>query len=1401
MPRLISIMLILALLAGFLPAYAAEKRSSSQGMVVWSMDEDGTAAGAGVRIGDVLLSCDGKPLLFTSSLHVILNRAMRDGKKSVKLELKRPVSDPDELLGDSQVLVSMSLDLPVRDMSDTRLVPEIPAHLVHLYTSLDTDRTVQAGQLSRAAREIEETHRNLHLAAWTWKLAFERSLDMSAEKRRAAEMYTRLSAKIGDRLSESEGMVFQGMIALIGDEPKSADRHYTSALKIQEELMPGSPMLSETLVGLGAVVMAMMNAAFAKSDYTRSGECADRLLQISERLASDGERKPIALQQMFVSLDHLAVLASLRDDTGAAREYMKRGLAVAEQFAPDSRPFTRDEAMLAALRRLGLLASMRDEWKDAGACYGKALAICERLSPDSLALADILCRLDKVARQLADPKAARGYLERALPIYERLSPGGSSHADTLHQLGKTVQLLNDLRAARDYYERALVIRERIAPDSMDVAVCLNDLAVVVHEQGDLPSVRKLHERALAIKERLAPGSESMATTLNNLGAVCREQGDTSAARGYYERGLEIRERLSPDSLAVAGSLNSLGLLALDEGNLDDALRSLKRALSIRERLAPDSIEVASTLGNLGVVYRDLGDLMTAEEYCSRSLTIRERLAPDSLSLASGLNSLGMLISDRGDIASARSIYERALAIQERLAPDSLSLAATVSNLGGLASEQGDFRTARECYDRALEIEQRLSPDSLSMATTLSNLGALVGNQGDHTAALDFLKPALAIRERLAPDSLELAHALNNIAGVLHDMGELEAALNHYLRALAIKQKLAPGSLGVAVTLGNIGVLAAELGDDKTARLYYERALVIRERLAPDSLDMARSLLGLGRLIGREGDTESALDHIGRAISLGRKHGGLGLLCSALYAQGRLQLKRDEKEAALGSFREAVDAFESMSHMDAESRERVLLDSESRLYDDLIRLLLRMNRPEEALKYLERAKSRAVVDALNVSSIRTGNEALAVLLKRYADLQTNLNAQQQTIEKEKAKPESERSLVKIEQLTRLLAQTKAEFYQVVNQIRKDYGAEYSALVQVEPTEFSVVQKQLPEGAVVVEYFPAEDKLYIFIVTRDSFKVKEHAVTRDQLDLWVEQVRQSMDDWKNGLGSDTPPEALVSLYDSIIKPVDEDISAGRTVVFVPSGTLCYLPFTALAKRDADGKLEYLVQRDKQFVTLTQMGLLGKLLENDKLASEGRTVGAIAFGNPTGIKPALPSAEEEVLAIADAYPDSRPFTGDDATEWRVKLQAQYGSIVHLATHAMLRHDDPNESYIALMEGENEDGRLTGGEVFGLPLEGTTLVVLSACQTAVAEENPGREISSLAQAFAIAGAPTVIASLWSVNDASTAKLMAELYRGLGQGKSKAAALRDAQRSLLSDEKHSHPFFWAGFTLLGAWE
>jgi CHAT domain-containing protein len=189
-------------------------------------------------------------------------------------------------------------------------------------------------------------------------------------------------------------------------------------------------------------------------------------------------------------------------------------------------------------------------------------------------------------------------------------------------------------------------------------------------------------------------------------------------------------------------------------------------------------------------------------------------------------------------------------------------------------------------------------------------------------------------------------------------------------------------------------------------------------------------------------------------------------------------------------------------------------------------------------------------------------------------------------------------------------------------------------------------------------------------------------------------------------------------------------------------------------------------------------------------------LAFGNPQveGVS-SLRFAAREAETIAQLY-GTQPYLGGQATESRFKAQAEEYSLIHLAAHSQFNPHNPLYSSLRLAAGDGEDGRLEVHEVYGLDLAQADLVTLSACQTQMGRLAGGDELIGLQRAFLYAGAPSVVASLWSVDDQATGVLMEHFYRNLRQGMGKAEALRQAQLAMM--EEYPDPYYWAAFQLTG---
>jgi CHAT domain-containing protein len=177
-------------------------------------------------------------------------------------------------------------------------------------------------------------------------------------------------------------------------------------------------------------------------------------------------------------------------------------------------------------------------------------------------------------------------------------------------------------------------------------------------------------------------------------------------------------------------------------------------------------------------------------------------------------------------------------------------------------------------------------------------------------------------------------------------------------------------------------------------------------------------------------------------------------------------------------------------------------------------------------------------------------------------------------------------------------------------------------------------------------------------------------------------------------------------------------------------------------------------------------------------------------------LPFAEKEVESLKAIYPVARVLIGEDASEANFKKLAGAYDILHVASHGEFNSNTPLLSSLRLSGGDGEDGRLETREIFGLNLD-AYLVTLSACNTAIGKLTKGDDVVGLARAFIFAGTPSILGTIWSVNDESTGIFMNHFYGNLKE-MDKLKSLQQAQIDMIQSEKYSHPYHWAAFQLIG---
>ena len=266
----------------------------------------------------------------------------------------------------------------------------------------------------------------------------------------------------------------------------------------------------------------------------------------------------------------------------------------------------------------------------------------------------------------------------------------------------------------------------------------------------------------------------------------------------------------------------------------------------------------------------------------------------------------------------------------------------------------------------------------------------------------------------------------------------------------------------------------------------------------------------------------------------------------------------------------------------------------------------------------------------------------------------------------------------------------------------------------------------------------------------------------------------------------------LYDLLIAPVEDVVDKYETVVVVPFGPLYYLPFHALVK-DAAGKPEYLIERKR--VCYTTSATFADILKDQVRGHKSFT----GFGDPDG---SLPAATAELQGLNGDV--SKGLHGRQGDEEGRFAQAKNADILHLATHGVIE-TNPLESYLLFAGPTKETRELTLLEVAGYTAlrdrNSLVFLVRAPDRKEATRSGSGSELITLAEAFAMAGSPTLIATLWAVDDVETRTVAETFYDNLAnKNKDKLDALRAGQLALIHSPEYAHPFFWASFLLIGSW-
>jgi CHAT domain-containing protein/Tfp pilus assembly protein PilF len=868
-----------------------------------------------------------------------------------------------------------------------------------------------------------------------------------------------------------------------------------------------------------------------------------------------------------------------------------------------------------------------------------------------------------------------------------------------------------------------------------------------------------------------------------LGNVYNLHGKNFEAIAHYQKSLEISQELG-DKDGAFRSLGSIGNVHKDQGRYTQALEYYEQCLAVLEALKNEA-GVAVVLHNTGLVYYLQGNYVQALDTFNKSRTILTKI-DDKVGIASVLGDMGNVYYQRGAYAQALEHHQKSLKALEA-SDNKVRVARTLNNIGVIHSSQGNYEQALDYHQRSLAMKQAFGDDA-GIASSLNSIGNVYSQWGNNEKALKFFQESLAIRQRIG-DNAGVAFTLNNIGETYSRMGDYSPALEYFQRSLDASKTLGDQD-GIATALHNIGSLHNAVGDLRKEQAHYRQAMDFAER----------------------------------ASELARQIGSIDTLWQARLAVGLAHRGLNQHGQALLAFEDSIKNIEILRAQVAggEQETRRFFETKLSPYHGSIDLFIDQNRVGEAFVYAERAKARVLLDALQsgrVNITKTMAEMEQEQERRLNYRLVSLNTQIFR-ENQREKPDKPR----LEALERDLQKARLEYEAFETSL---YAAHPELKVRRGETQMLTLEEVgplLPDAkTAVLKFVVAEEKCSLFVLTKNApgnqaaVEVKVFPIAIKQKDL-TERVAQ----FRNQVAErdQTFAKNATALFQFLLAPARPLLQGKTTLIIVPDGPLWELPFQALQSPES----RYLLQDYAVFYapSLTVLREMVKLRRQTRAPAANPTL--LAVGNPAlgqqtvklvhdatmGEKLVpLPAAQRQAEELGKLYGQQRSkvYTGAEATEERVKAESAGYNILHLAAHGALNNRSPMYSHIVLSqldEKGKEDGLLEAWELMKLDLK-ADLAVLSACETARGRVVGGEGVIGLTWALFVAGCPTTVVSQWKVNDQSTADLMVEFHRrlrtrsaSLDSRNSIAQALRQAALKLLGKSQYQHPYYWAGFIVVG---
>jgi len=847
--------------------------------------------------------------------------------------------------------------------------------------------------------------------------------------------------------------------------------------------------------------------------------------------------------------------------------------------------------------------------------------------------------------------------------------------------------------------------------------------------------------------------------------LARVDGDFDGAIDAFDQILLI------DSNSVLAR-NNLGTVYKILGRYDDALNVLHEAADIVIReCGVDCASLSNIYTNLGNIYnlkRDSELALQYYNYTERVVQVNGLTNNTARSLYINIGNVYFYMRDwRKALASYMKGVETNFdnGVSSVLSKAYANCASSYENLEILDS-------AKMYYDLAIETKIAIyGPKNFNLISVYNNYSVLLQKLGDNESSMEYLQKALAVAEVDLPAKHPLRAECHNYMGSWHiDMDEPEQALEHYHKAITT----------VVFDYDNEDI--------------YDSPSLENEIMSDAVLHDA--------LIGKA----TAL------LNIYRQNYDKDALITSLQTLERSNLLTEK-------MRSTYQGQESKLYITETSHEGY--SSAINIAYELYQLTGEGQYANKAFMYAEKSKSSVLLASLQEVETKKNLGIPAAIQSYEGDLKNEIEQYKKKLYEEDQREAPDETKLGLFQSKLISLSQELDSINFV--IRRDFP-EYATKYNNEVIDMAGVKEGLQANQVLLEYSFTDTSMFIFLIAKDKHLIKRITIDEDfnnDIDVLSQFLRNN--DFANNTFEDYKSYTLAafSLYSSLLLPL-EDMIIDKNLIIIPDGELGYIPFEALLTSDPAGggmdyrSLPYLIYKFSTNYSYSATihyaeGIIDSRSEKQLLAfaptydhmEEIKEDKFPAYRDYSNMLVPLRFISQEIENISNIM-DCDSYKSFEATEKVFREKAPDYDILHLAMHTLINDENPMYSQLVFTLNndtlEDNDGLLNTYEIFNIELS-ARMAVLSACNTGYGKLRKGEGVMSLARGFIFAGVPSIIMTLWAVEDQSGSILMSKFYENLVDGQDIDAALRESKLQYLqtADQLSAHPYLWSGYVSIGS--